>query len=163
MLNANSPTFGKYIQSSAIDLFSPTAQFDDRKITLPNKNFRKTSMFELIYRINKIVPNKFTDEDLPITEEVPEFTIEETLIKLFGLKRKLENEYLPLNAHIKGITAEADFFGLLEVTNTISRNDTNTIQAGVKASFKTLPNECLYLEDLRDFQSFLFKRSCNSW
>ncbi len=158
-VNANSPTFGKYIQSSAIDLFSPTAQFDDRKITLPNKNFRKTSMFELIYRINKIVPNKFTDEDLPITEEVQEFTIEETLIKLFGLKRKLENEYLPLNAHIKGITAEADFFGLLEVTNTISRNDTNTIQAGVKASFKTLPNECLYLEDLRDFQSFCLKEA----
>ena len=57
-VNANSPQFGKYIQSNSIDLFSPTAQFDDKKISLPNKNFRKTSLFSLIYRINKIVPGK---------------------------------------------------------------------------------------------------------
>ena len=99
------------------------------------------------------------DEDLPVTTEVQEFTIEETLIKLFGLKRKLENEYLPLNAHIKDITAEADFFGLLEVTNTISRNDTNTIEAGIKADFKTLPEKCVYLDDLRDFESFCLKQA----
>jgi len=153
-VNANSPQFGKYIQSNTVDLFSPTVQFDDKSITLPNKNFRKTSMFSLIYRINKIVPGKFTDEDLPITEELQDFTIEEILIKLFGLKRKLENEYLPLNAHIQGITAEADFFGLLEVTNTISRNDTNTIRAGVNTDFKIAPSACTYLEDLRTFDSF---------
>ena len=153
-VNANSPQFGKLIQSNAVDLFSPTAQFDDKKITLPNKNFRKTSMFELIYRINRIVPNRFTEEDLPITEELQDFTIEEILIKLFGLKRKLENEYLPLNAHIQGITAEADYFGLLEVTNTISRNDTNTIKAGINTDFKIAPATCTYLEDLRRFDSF---------
>ena len=153
-VNANSPQFGKLIQSNAVDLFSPTAQFDDKKITLPNKNFRKTSMFELIYRINRIVPNRFTEEDLPITEELQDFTIEEILIKLFGLKRKLENEYLPLNAHIQGITAEADYFGLLEVTNTISRNDTNTIKAGINTDFKIAPSTCTYLEDLRRFDSF---------
>ena len=153
-VNANSPQFGKYIQSNSVDLFSPTAQFDDKKITLPNKNFRKTSMFELIYRINRIVPGKFTDEDLPVTEELQDFTIEEILIKLFGLKRKLEKEYLPLNAHITGISAEGDFFGLLEVTNTISRNDTNTIKAGINTDFKVAPAACTYLEDLRKFNSF---------
>ena len=158
-VNANSPQFGKYIQSSTVDLFSPTVQFDDKKITLPNKNFRKTSMFSLIYRINKIVPGKFTDEDLPVTEELQDFTIEEILIKLFGLKRKLEKEYLPLNAHIKGITAEADFFGLLEVTNTISRNDTNTIRAGINTDFKVLPSACTYLEDLRRFDSFCLEEA----
>ena len=153
-VNANSVQFGKYIQSNPIDLFSPTVQFDDKSITLPNKNFRKTSMFSLIYRINKIVPNKFTDEDLPVTEETQEYTIEEVLIKLFGLKRKLENEYLPLNAHIKDITGEADFFGLLEVTNTISRNDTNTLKVGINTDFKVTPSSCTYLEDLRVFDSF---------
>ena len=86
-VNANSPQFGNYIQSNTVDLFSPTVQFDDKSITLPNKNFRKTSMFSLIYRINKITPGKFTDEDLPKTEELQDFTIEEILIKLFGLKR----------------------------------------------------------------------------
>ena len=158
-VNANSPQFGKYIQSNSVDLFAPTAQFNDLTITLPNKNFRKTSMFSLIYRINKINPNKFTDEDLPVTEEVQDFTIEEVLIKLFGLKRKLEREYLPLNAHIKDITAEADYFGLLEVTNTISRNDTNTIKVGINTDFKVLPSTCTYLEDLRTFNSFCLEES----
>ena len=158
-VNANSPQFGKYIQSSEVDLFSPTVQFDDLTITLPNKNFRKTSMFELIYRINRIVPDKYDDEDLPITEELQDFTIEEILIKLFGLKRKLENEYLPLNAHIKGITAEADYFGLLEVTNTISRNDTNTVKAGINTDFKVAPASCTYIEDLRTFDSFCLEEA----
>jgi hypothetical protein len=158
-VNANSPTFGSYIQSSEIDMFSPTVKFDDKSITLPNKNFRKTSMFSLIYRINKINPDKFTDEDLPVTEEVQDFTIEEVLLKLFGLKRKLEKEYLPLNAHIKDITAEADYFGLLEVTNTISRNDTNTIKVGINTDFKVSPSSCSYLEDLRTFNSFCLEEA----
>ena len=158
-VNANSPQFGNYIQSNNIDLFSPLAQFDDKSITLPNKNFRKTSMFSLIYRINKITPGKYTDEDLPVTEEVQDFTIEEVLIKLFGLKRKLENEYLPLNAHITGITAEADYFGLLEVTNTISRNDTNTLKVGINTDFAVSPKACTYLEDLRTFNSFCLKEA----
>tara|TARA_R110000803_G_scaffold59157_6_gene117579 strand:+ start:1080 stop:4421 length:3342 start_codon:yes stop_codon:yes gene_type:complete len=158
-VNANSPQFGKYIQSNTVDLFSPLVEFDDKSITLPNKNFRKTSMFSLIYRINKITPNSFTDEDLPKTEEVQDFTIEEVLIKLFGLKRKLEKEYLPLNAHIKDITAEGDYFGLLEVTNTISRNDTNTLQVGINTDFKVSPTGCAYLEDLRDFDTFCLKEA----
>lgn len=158
-VNANSPQFGKYIQSNTVDLFSPAVQFDDKSITLPNKNFRKTSMFSLIYRINKITPNSFTDEDLPKTEELQDFTIEEILIKLFGLKRKLENEYLPLNARISGITAEADYFGLLEVTNTISRNDANTIKVGINTDFKVSPEACTYLEDLRVFNSFCLKEA----
>ena len=158
-VNANSPQFGKYIQSNTVDLFSPTVQFDDKSITLPNKNYRKTSMFSLIYRINKITPGTYTSEDLPVTEEVQDFTIEEVLIKLFGLKRKLEKEYLPLNAHIKDITAEADYFGLLEVTNTISRNDTNTIKVGINTDFKVSPSSCTYLEDLRVFNSFCLEEA----
>ena len=158
-VNANSPQFGKYIQSSTVDLFSPTVDFDDKSITLPNKNFRKTSMFSLIYRINKITPDTYTDEDLPVTEEVQDFTIEEVLIKLFGLKRKLEKEYLPLNAHIKDITAEADYFGLLEVTNTISRNDTNTVKVGINTDFIVSPSSCTYLEDLRTFDNFCLEEA----
>lgn len=153
-VDANSPQFGKYIQSNNIDVFNPTVQLNDKSITLPNKRFRKTSLFSLVYRINNIVPDKYTDEDLPIVEENYDFTIEEILIKLFGLKRKLEKEFLPLNAHIKDITGEADFFGLLEVVNTISRNDKKEIVAGIDTNFRLATNDCIYLEDLRSFSSF---------
>jgi len=106
-------------------------------------------MFSLIYKINDIVPGEYDVEDLPIVEEVNDFTIEEVLIKLFGLKKKLESEFLPLNAHIKDIVGEADFFGLQEITNTISRNDTNTLKIGIDAEICIDPDECIYLEDLR--------------
>ena len=58
-VDANSPQFGKYIMSNSIDIFSPTVQLNDKSITLPNKRFRKTSLFSLVYRINSIVPDKF--------------------------------------------------------------------------------------------------------
>jgi len=153
-VDANSPQFGKYIMSNSIDIFSPTVQLNDKSITLPNKRFRKTSLFSLVYRINSIVPDKFDEESLPITEENFDFTIEEILIKLFGLKRKLESEFLPLNARIKDITGEADFFGLLEVVNTISRNDKREIVAGIDTNFKLSTDDCIYMEDLRSFSQF---------
>lgn len=152
-VNKSSPRYGKYIQSNAVGLFEPTVNFNDMSITLPNKNFRKTSMFSLIYKINNIT-ERYDDEDLPLTEEVFDFTIEEVLIKLFGLKRKLEKDFLPLNAHIKDITGEADFFGLLEVTNTISRNDKNVINAGIDADFEVTPKGCTYIQDIRDLEYF---------
>ena len=68
-VNANSPQFGNYIQSNTVDLFSPTVQFDEKNIPLPTNQLRQTRMFSLIYRINKITPGKFTEEDGPKTEE----------------------------------------------------------------------------------------------
>lgn len=150
-VNSNSEKFGKYIQSNPIGIFNPIVELNDKKITLPNKNFRKTSLFSLIYKINKIREDFYDIDDLPLTEETSDFTIEEVLIKLFGLKEKLEKDFLPLNAHIKEIVGEAEFFGLQELTNTISKNETNTLNIGIDANFCIEPDECIYLEDLRSF------------
>ena len=151
-VNKNSPQFGKYIHSTPIGLFDPTVEYNDKSITLPNKNFRKTSMFSLIYDINKIKEDFFNEDDFPVTEETSDFTTEEVVIKLFGLKRKLENEFLPLNAHIKDIIGEGDFFGGQEIRNTISRNETNSIKSGVDVDFCIEPSSDVYMRDLRDFQ-----------
>ena len=139
-VDATSPNYGKYIQSNPISAFDPAlVNWNGDKITLPNKKYRKTSMFSLIYKINRIREGEYDIDDLPLTEETSDFTLEEVLIKLFGLKRKLEKEFLPLNAHIKDILGEADFFGLNELTNTISRNDTATIVAGMDVDFRSIP------------------------
>ena len=151
-----SPRFGKYIHSNPIDAFDPVVNYNDKSIELPNKKFRKTSLFSLIYRINKITPDSFDIEDLPNTEEVFDYSIEEILIKLYGLKQKLEKDFLPLNAHIKDIIGEADYFGLQEVTNTISRNDANSIIAGIAADFKYSPEGCNLIQDLRDINCLLY-------
>ena len=155
-VNKSSPRYGKYIQSNAINVFDPAVNYNDMSITLPNKNFRKTSMFSLIYKINQVKNGFYDEDDLPLTEELFDYTIEEVLIKLFGLKKKLEKEFLPLNAHIKDITGEADFFGLSELTNTISRNDKRNIQVGIAADFKVSPEGCTYLQDLRSFEDFCY-------
>jgi hypothetical protein len=157
-INKSSPRYGKYIQSNAINLFDPEVNYNDMTITLPNKNFRKTNMFSLIYKINQVKNGFYDEDDLPQTEEVFDYTLEEVLIKLFGLKRKLEKEFLPLNAHIKDITGEADFFGLAELTNTISRNDKRNIDVGIAANFKVSPEGCSYLEDLRSFADFCYQQ-----
>ena len=156
-INKSSPTYGKYIQSNAINLFDPEVNYNDMTITLPNKNFRKTSMFSLIYKINQIKNGFYDEDDLPQTEEVFDYTLEEVLIKLFGLKKKLEKEFLPLNAHIKDITGEADFFGLAELSNTISRNDKRNVNVGIAADFKISPDGCSYLQDLRSFADFCYQ------
>jgi hypothetical protein len=155
-VDKTSPRFGKYIHSNPIGAFDPVVNYNDNSIELPNKKFRKTSLFSLIYRINKITPNSFDIEDLPNTEEVFDYSIEEVLIKLYGLKRKLEKDFLPLNAHIKDIIGEADYFGLQEVTNTISRNDANSIVAGIAADFDYSPKGCNLIQDLRDINCLLF-------
>jgi len=154
-----SPMFGMYVASNPIHAFDPNVNYNDMSITLPNKKYRKTSLFSLIYKINKIVPDEYDFEDLPETEEVFEYSIEEILIKLYGLKRKLESDFLPLNAHIKDIIGEADFFGLQEVTNSISRNDANSIIAGIAADFKYTPEGCNLIQDLRDINCLLYPES----
>ena len=157
-VDATSPNYGKYIQSNPISAFDPAlVNWNGDKITLPNKKYRKTSMFSLIYKINRIREGEYDIDDLPLTEETSDFTLEEVLIKLFGLKRKLEKEFLPLNAHIKDILGEADFFGLNELTNTISRNDTATIVAGMDVDFRSIPGECIQIQDLRNIQQLIEK------
>ncbi len=156
-VNKTSPRYGKYIHSNPIQLFDPQVNLQDSGITLPNKNYRKTSLFSLIYQLNKIKPDEYDEDDLPLVAETSDYTIEEVLIKLFGLKRKLENEFLPLNAHIKDIIGEADYFGLNEITTSISRNDTNTLQIGMSADFCVTPKDCTYLKDLREISLFCFK------
>jgi len=158
-VDKTSPRFGKYIHSNPIGAFDPVVNYNDNSIELPNKKFRKTSLFSLIYRINKITPNSYDIEDLPNTEEVFDYSLEEVLIKLYGLKRKLEKDFLPLNAHIKDIIGEADFFGLQEVTNTISRNDANTIKTGIAADFKYSPEGCNLVQDLRDINCLIYPES----
>ena len=92
-------------------------------IQVPSKTMKKTSKFSLVYRLNE--PNGTYDQwDIPNVDEVFDFTPDEILIKLYGLKQKLQKEYLPLNAKIIDITAEGDYYTQknINVWNTQSRS-----------------------------------------
>ena len=117
-------------------------------IELPNSNLKKTSRFSLVYKLNE--PDGGVDEwDIPTVKESFDFTPEEILVKLYGLKRRLQKDYLPLQAKIVDITGEGDFF--TQFSQNIWR-DQHTIQvqnSGTAVDFTVFPNRRLYIEDLR--------------
>lgn len=76
---------------------------------LSKEIYKKTAMFGLYYDINRTT-NKTDPYGYPITEEVYLFSMEEVLIKLFGLKERLKKSYLPLNARIIDITGEGVYY-----------------------------------------------------
>jgi len=117
-------------------------------IELPNSNLKKTSRFSLVYKLNE--PDGGVDEwDIPTVKESFDFTPEEILVKLYGLKRRLQKDYLPLQAKIVDITGEGDFF--TQFSQNVW-NDQHLIQvqnSGTKVDFTVFPERRLYIEDLR--------------
>lgn len=157
-LDPNSRRFGKFIQTNPIQLLQPTASFSDPNIRVPSKSLRKTGKFGLFYAINEIVPNEYDEYDLPVTREEFTYTLEEALIKLYGLKIKLQKYYLPLNARIVDITGEADFFSKNSITTQIEKNQTFSILAGFDTNFEVLPHTVVFLDDLRTIEDLEFPK-----
>ncbi len=116
---------------------------------IPSKTYKKTSLFGLYYDIN--TTSALTDEfGYPITPEAFAFTQEEVLLKLFALKERLKQSYLPLNARIIDITGEGVYYNIYNTkawTDTVDRSD---IESGNNISFKTNP-DFGFIEDLRAF------------
>ena len=121
----------------------------NKKVALPNSNQKKTSRFSLVYRIN--VPNNTFDEwDVPKVKETFDFSPDEVLIKLYGLKNKIQKEYLPLNAKIVDITGEADYFSQFNQNIWNNQQSIKNQSAGVEFDFELIPNNRnIFVEDLR--------------
>lgn len=116
-------------------------------IKVPSSTLKKTSRFSLVYKIN--VPNgEFDYWDIPEVDEVFDFTPEEVLIKLYGLKDRLQREYLPLNAKIVDITGEGDFFAQKSMNFWNNQNGIALFTEGHDIKFDVLPKDRnLYIED----------------
>ena len=115
---------------------------------LPSNTMKKTSKFSLVYRLNE--PNGTFDEwDIPNVTETFDYTPEEILIKLYGLKAKLQREYLPLQARIIDITAEGDYFDQRNLNVWNNQNPISFFSEGHDIRFNVLPNDRqLFIEDL---------------
>jgi len=118
------------------------------KFKLPSSTMKKTSKFSLVYRLNE--PNGTFDQwDIPNVTETFDYTPEEVLIKLYGLKAKLQIEYLPLQAKIIDITAEGDYFTQRNLNVWNIQNSINFFSEGHDIRFNVLPQgRQLYIEDL---------------
>lgn len=146
-VDLTSPNFGKYRQTNIIDLFStePDPQISS---LIPSKIYKKTNLFGLFYDLN-VETGEFDENGIPITEEVFTFTPEEVLIKIFALKRKLIQYYLPLNAKIVDIIGEALYFASYQIKTINSQNRIDSVSLGVKPTYEILPGNTGMIEDLR--------------
>ena len=117
-------------------------------VQVPSSTMKKTSRFSLVYKLNEPI-NEFDEWDFQKVKEVYDFTPEEILIKLYGLKNKLQRDYLPLNAKIVDITAEADFFTQKNINVWNNQNPISYFSEGHKVKFNHFPsNKTLFIEDL---------------
>ena len=116
---------------------------------LPNSNLKKTSRFSLVYRLNE-ADGGVDEWDIPTVKESLDFSPDEVLIKLYGLKRKLQKDYLPLQSKIVDITGEGDYFSQFNMNVWNNQHSIKNQTAGVEVEFSRFPEERqLFIEDLR--------------
>ena len=111
-INPDDENFGKIYHSSKYSLTNKeTLTIGSRNIVLPNKDYKKINSLSLVYSINE--PTGDVDEwELPKVKEKFTYTIEEALIKLFALRKKLNKEFMPGTSRIIDIIGEANYFGI---------------------------------------------------
>lgn len=149
-INEQSENFGKLKAIAVPNQDQVGFLANKSKLTeLPNSNHKKTSRFSLVYRLN--VPNGEYDEwDIPTVEESMAFSPDEVLIKLYGLKNKLQKDFLPLQAKIVDITAEGDYFSQFNQNTWSNQHSIKNQEAGREfESVKVPADRVLYVEDLR--------------
>jgi hypothetical protein len=117
------------------------------KFKVPSSTMKKTSRFSLVYRLNE--PNgTFDDFDIANVDEVFDYTPDEVIIKLYGLKNRLQRDYLPLEAKIIDITGEGDYFTNRNLNIWKIQNPIGFFTEGHKIKYQVFPNDRdLFIED----------------
>ena len=146
-INQDSPSFGKLKAVPVPDTNTGFSFKKRKKFNLPSNTMKKTSRLSLVYKLNE--PNGTFDYwDIPNVDEVFDFTPEEILIKLYGLKNKLQKDYLPLQAKIYDITGEGSYFDQKNINVWNNQEPIAVYNEGKKVEFKIYPeNKQLYIED----------------
>lgn len=149
-INEQSENFGK-LKAIAVPNQETTGFLADKNKgnELPSSNLKKTSRFSLVYRLNN--PDGGVDEwDIPTVQESTDYSPDEVLIKLYGLKNKLQKNYLPLQAKIVDITGEGDYFSQFNQNVWNNQHSIKVQEAGSNVDFSRFPAERqLFIEDLR--------------
>lgn len=153
-IDINSDTYGKYKLGDPIKVGGPH-DLNSLNVQVPQSILKKTNLFALTFKINDVL-DTFDEYNLPETQENYQYSIEEALIKLYGLKRILQIDYLPLNARIKDIIGEASFFGKNELEYIPSQSQTQSYTNGINPQCEILPSNFVYLDDLRTVEDLTF-------
>lgn len=117
------------------------------KFKVPSATQKKTSRFSLVYRLNE-PDGTFDQWDFENVVETFDYTPEEVLIKLYGLKNRLQRDFLPLEAKIIDITGEGDYFTQKNLNVWKIQNPIGFFTEGHRVKFDVWPNDRdLFIED----------------
>ena len=108
------------------------------KQLLSNPDFRQTARYDLVYQINKWTGG-FDEQGYPIMEDNFQYTAEEALIKLYGLKNILQKYFMPHHARIINISGEGVYFAKYHINYWNNQNKTIALKYGQSPKFEAVP------------------------
>ena len=149
-INEQSENFGK-LKAVAVPNQDAVGFLADKNKghELPSSNLKKTSRFSIVYRLNE-ADGGVDEWDIPTVKESTDYSPDEVLIKLYGLKNKLQKDFLPLQAKIVDITGEGDYFSQFNLNVWNNQHSIKVQNAGQNVDFSRFPKERqLFIEDLR--------------
>lgn len=160
-VNPDDENFGKIYHSSKYSLTNKeTLTIGSRNIVLPNKDYKKINALALVYSINE--PTGDVDEwELPKVKEKFTYTIEEALIKLFALRKKLNKEFMPGTSRIIDIIGEANYFdihGLKKVHDESAIDKSESIE---RLDFEIYPSKYVHITDNEYFNRYIKLKKYN--
>jgi hypothetical protein len=169
-INEYDSEFGKIYRTYVYSLNDRKTLSTKRKpISLNNKNFHKLNDISLVYNINHPdVVNGIKYDDYGLPNVIEDFdkdkrddfvlTIEESLIKLFALKRKLNNEFMPGSTKVTDVIGEGNYFGINLIGNNPQISTVNYIESKGYIDFSVFPNKYCYITENEDFYRYISEK-----
>ena len=169
-INEYDSEFGKIYRTYVYSIKDRKTLSTKRKpISLNTKDFQKLSNISLVYNVNhpeKVDGKKYDEYGLPnVIEDFDKdkrddfiLTIEEALIKLFALKKKLNNEFMPGSTKITDIIGEGNYFGINLIGNNPQISTVNYIESKGYVDFTVFPNKYCYITENEDFARYVAEK-----
>jgi hypothetical protein len=171
-INEYDSEFGKIYRTYVYSLKDRKTFSTKRKpISLNTKNFQKLSNISLVYNINHPEENKETGkkyDEYGLPNVIEDFdkdkrddfilTVEEALVKLFALRKKLNDEFMPGSTKITNIIGEGNYFGLNLIGNNPQISTVNYVESKGYVDFTVFPDKYCYLTENEDFAKYIAEK-----
>ena len=169
-INKYDSEYGKIYRTYVYSLKDRKCLSTKRKpISLDTKNFQKLNTISLSYNINhpeKIEGKKYDEYGLPnVIEDFDKdkrddfvLTIEEALVKLFALKKKLNDEFMPGSSKITDVIGEGNYFGINLIGNNSQISSVNYVESKGYVNFTVFPSKHCYITENEDFARFIAEK-----
>ena len=169
-INTYDADFGKIYRTYVYSLTDRRTLSTKRKsISLDTKNFQKLKNISLAYRFNH--PEKFDGkiyDEYGLPNVMEDFdkdkrdnfllTIEEALVKLFALKKKLNNEFMPGSTRIVDVIGEGNYFGINLIGNNPQISTVNYVESKGYIDFSVFPDKYCYITENEDFSYYVAEK-----